>query len=87
MSDIDDILDQVEKETNDKLQGHISALTQLTPEDLQKIAPSVEDKTNLLRLIDIVRSAATDNDKKAQIISNIETYAGIILSIAGKVLL
>ena len=87
MSDIDDILDQVEKETNEKLKGHIGALTQLTPEDLQKIAPTVEDKTNLLKLIDVVRSTAADNDKKAAIISNIETYAGIILSIAGKVLL
>lgn len=81
------ILDEASKATNDQLKDKISALTKFTPEDLDKIAPTLEDKNKLLGLMKIVRSTADDNDKKAQILANIEMYAGIILNIAGKVLL
>lgn len=87
MSDFDDILDEAEKQTNEQLKDKIAALTKLTPEDLQKIAPTVADKNALLKLMDIVRSAATDNDKKTAILANIESFANIILNIAGKMLL
>lgn len=85
--DFNDILDDAEKEAQEKLKNQITALTKLTPEDLQKLAPSVADKNKLLSLIQIVKSATDDNNKKAQIISNIEMYAGIVLNIAGKFLL
>lgn len=85
--EFDDILDQADKLTNEQLKDKIAALTKLTAEDLQKIAPTVADKNVLLKLMGIVRSSANDNDKKAQILANIEMYAGIILNIAGKVLL
>lgn len=85
--EFDDILDQADKMTNDQLKDKIAALTKLTAEDLEKIAPTVDDKNKLLGLMQIVRSAADDNDKKAQILANIEQYAGIILNIAGKFLL
>lgn len=86
-SDFDDVLDEAEKKTNEQLKDKITALTKLSAEDLQKIAPSVADKNALLKLMQVVRSTASDNDKKAEILSNIEMYAGIILNIAGKVLL
>lgn len=86
-ADLDPDLDEAEKQTNEQLKDKISALTKLTAEDLQKIAPTADDKAKLLSLMDIVRSTANDNDKKAQILANIEMYAGIILNIAGKVLL
>lgn len=85
--DFNDILDEAEKEAQEKLKNQIAALTKLTPEDLQKLAPSVDDKNKLLSLIQIVKSTTDDNNKKAQIISNIEMYAGIVLNIAGKFLL
>lgn len=85
--EFDDVLDEAEKKTNEQLKDKITSLTKLTVEDLQKIAPTVEDKNKLLGLMQIVRSTANDNDKKAQILANIEMYAGIILNIAGKVLL
>lgn len=87
MSDFDDVLDEAEQKTNDQLKDKIAALTKLTPEDLQKIAPTVADKNALLKLMDIVRSAAEENDKKAAILANIEAFAGIVLNIAGKMLL
>lgn len=83
----DDILDEAEKMTNDQLKDKIAGLTKLTPEDLQKLAPTVEDKNALLKLMQIVRSTADDNDKKAQILTNIESFANIVLNIAGKMLL
>ena len=85
--DFDDVLNEAEKMTNEQLKDKIASLTKLTAEDLQKIAPTVADKNALLKLMQVVRSAADDNDKKAQILANIELYAGIILKIAGKVLL
>ena len=87
MSDFDDVLDEAEQKTNDQLKDKIAALTKLTPEDLQKIAPTVADKNGLLKLMDIVRSAANENDKKAAILANIEAFAGVVLNIAGKMLL
>lgn len=85
--EFDDILDEADKLTNEQLKSKIASITKLTTEDLQKIAPTVADKNNLLKLIGIVRGAADDNHKKAQIFANVEMYAGIILNIAGKVLL
>lgn len=85
--EFDKILDEAEQKTNEQLKDKIAALTKLSAEDLQKIAPTVADKAVLLKLMEVVRSAASDNDKKAAILANIEMYAGIILNIAGKVLL
>jgi hypothetical protein len=85
--EFDDVLNEAEKNTNEQLKDKIASLTKLTVTELQKIAPTIEDKNKLLGLIQIVRSTASDNDKKAQILANIEMYAGIILNIAGKVLL
>lgn len=87
MSDFDDILDEAEAQTNKQLADKIAALTKLAPQDIETLAPSATDKLKLTQLIEIVRSAADANDKKAQILANIESYAGIILNIAGKVLL
>lgn len=87
MSDFDDVLDEAEKQTNEQLKDKIATLTKLTDADLQKIAPTIADKNALLKLMEVVRSTANDNDKKAKILANIEMYAGILLNIAGKVLL
>lgn len=84
--DFDDVLDEAERQTNEQLKDKIAALTKLTDADLQKIAPTIADKNALIKLMEIVRSTASDNDKKARILSNIELYAGIILNIAGKLL-
>lgn len=85
--EFDDILNQAINMTNDQLKDQITSMTKLTPEDLQKLAPTVEDKNALLKLMQIVRSTADDNDKKAQILANIEGFANIVLNIAGKMLL
>lgn len=86
-SDFDDILNEAEKQTNEKFKDQIAALTKLSPEDIDKLAPTANDKDQLLKLMQIVRSTANDNDKKAAILANIEAFAGIVLTIAGKVLL
>lgn len=85
--EFDDILNEAEKATNDKFKDRIAGLTKLTPEELEKIAPTVADKDALMKLMDIVHSAADANDKKAAILANIEMFAGIVLNIAGKMLL
>ena len=85
--EFDDILNEAEKQTNDKFKDRIAGLTKLTPEELEKIAPTVADKDALMKLMDIVHSAADANDKKAAILANIEMFAGIVLNIAGKMLI
>lgn len=85
--EFEEILNDVEKQTNDKFKERIAGLTKLTPEELAQIAPTLADKDALMKLMDIVHSAADANDKKAAILANIEMFAGIIVNIAGKMLL
>lgn len=85
--EFDDILNEAEKQTNDKFKDRIAGLTKLTPEELAQIAPTVADKDALMKLMDIVHSTADANDKKAAILANIEMFAGIVLNIAGKMLI
>lgn len=85
-SDFDDLLDQAQSMTNAQLSTQIAALTTLTSVEIQAMAPTVENMVQLLQFIQVVRSSANFNDKKATLLTNIDAYANFVFAIAGKVL-
>lgn len=83
--EFNDLLDQAQTMTNAQLSTQIAALTTLTSADIQAMAPTVENMAQLLQFIQVVRSAANADDKKAMLINNIDTYANFVFSIVGTV--
>jgi hypothetical protein len=81
--DFNDILNQADQMTQDQLSTQIAALTTLTADQVQAMAPTVDNMVQLLQFIQIVRSASDSNDKKARLISNIDAYANFVFAIAG----
>lgn len=84
-SDFNDLLDQAQGMTNDQLSTQIAALTTLTASEINAMAPTVDNMQQLLQFIQIVRSAANSDDKKALLLRNIDTYSNFVFSIVGKV--
>ncbi len=84
-SEFDDLLDQAQAMTNQQLATQIAALTTLTAEQISAMAPTVENMKQLLQFIQIVRSSANFNDKKALLLANLDTFANFVFSIAGAV--
>ena len=82
--DFDTILDQAEELTLKELNSRISSLTRLKDSELDSIFPSKPEKAKLLQLMQIVRGAATENKKKAELIENIDSLAGTVLKLVGK---
>lgn len=83
--EFNDLLDQAQGMTNAQLSIQIAALTTLTSAEIQAMAPTAENMAQLLQFIQIVRSAANADDKKAILLRNIDTYANFIFAIAGKI--
>ncbi len=79
--DFDKILDQAEDLTNRELDAKISSLVRLTDADLRAIFPKQKDKTRLVELMQVVRSAAAENIKEKKIIEGIASYAGTIVKL------
>lgn len=82
MGSFDDALDEAENMTNEQLSNQLSSIIHVDKKKLETLFPSQIDKQKLYSLIKIVRSAADDNKKKQEILSNIGDYAGMILNLA-----
>ena len=81
----DDILDQAEQLTLGQLDSKISSLTRLKDSELSSWFPAKADKQKLLQLMQIVQSASSDNEKKAELIKNIESVASVVITMLSKV--
>jgi hypothetical protein len=82
--DIDQILDDAVARTNKKLALQISSVTRMTQDEVQKLFPAAADAEKLLKLMQTVKSAEDMNTKVTNIMSNIESFAGIIVTLLGK---
>ncbi|MCC6350234.1 MAG: hypothetical protein IT347_11670 [Candidatus Eisenbacteria bacterium] len=81
---IDEALDAARKRTNDKLAATISSLTRLTDAEVKKLFPTPADVEQLATLMKVVKSADDRNKKLNQIIKNVESMAGAILTIVDR---
>jgi len=83
--DVKAIANEAGKKTDDQLAEKISALTTIKSEELKKLFPDQGDVAKFAELMQIVKSAETRNKKVAQIVANTEKFAGIIVTLLGKI--
>ena len=76
-----DILAGSAQKTDQQLASEISSVTKLTDAEIGSMFSSKPDKEKLLKLLEIVNSATDENKKVAQLKSNIEELAGVVVTL------
>ena len=74
-----DVLEKSASMTDAELASQISSLTTLKDSEINAMFPEKPDKQNLLQLLAIVNAATDENNKTAQLINNINTFAGTVI--------
>lgn len=72
--------------TNYQLAGELAKLTPLTIDDVTKLLPRKVDKERFKKLIDIVKSAESQNKKLASFKDNVEELGEVTLKVMMKLL-
>jgi len=67
--------------TNKQLAGELAKLTPLTEEQISSLLPTKAEKQGLRQLIDIVNSAASQNQKMASLTSSFSELGGVVLKV------
>lgn len=75
------VAEEAARKTNDKLLDDLARLTRLTDAQLSKLLPEKEDKENLAKLLAVVGSATTQNQKVAALRSNFETLGPVVMKV------
>lgn len=83
-AEVDDIIEQAANATDEKLASKISSITRLTDEEIMELFPEPADVKKLKELMKVVKSAEDRNTKVNNIVANVEDFAGIIITILGK---
>jgi hypothetical protein len=83
-SDLDALVNDAGEKTDQQLAGKISSVTRLTDEEVKEMFPDPADVKKLGELMEIVKRAGDKNDKINKIVANAEDFAGIILTLLGK---
>lgn len=83
-AEVDGIIEQAANATDEKLASKISSVTRLTDEEIMELFPEPSDVKKLKELMKVVKSAEDRNTKVNNIIANVEDFAGIIITILGK---
>ncbi len=81
---LDGAINTAAEKTDERLAGRISSITRLTDDEIIKLFPKPSDVKKLTELMKIVKSAGRRNTKMNQIVTNIEDFSGIILTLLGK---
>lgn len=83
-SKVDQAIEDAGPRTDAKLAGQISSVTRLTDEEIEKLFPDPADVKKLAELMEIVKKAGDKNQKINRIVANIDDFAGIVLTLLGK---
>lgn len=83
-AEVDGIIEQAANATDEKLASKISSVTRLTDEEIMELFPEPADVKKLKELMKVVKSAEDRNTKVNNIMVNVEDFAGIIITILGK---
>lgn len=75
--DFDKELDAADAEVN----AEFSAKLKLSPAHIQSICPKQVDQDALNQLMKAVNGAANENDARRHLITNAETYAGVLVKL------
>lgn len=82
--DLEPIIEEAGKKTDNKLAGAISSVTRLTDEEIKKLFPDPADVKKLAQLMEIVKRADDRNKKINKIVKNAEDFGGIVLTLLEK---
>ena len=81
---IDKAADSAAKKTDEKLASKISSITRLTDDEIVELFPEPSDVKKLFELMKIVKSGENRNNKINKIVDNSEKFAGIVVTLLGK---
>ena len=73
-------------ETNAELDMRIASMTRLTQQEIRSAFPTKADKQKLSELIEIVKSDMEEHKKIHAIVEKSERFAGIIISLLGRII-
>lgn len=76
-----DILKETAAKTNAELASDISSLTSLKDSQINYLFPTKSDKENLLRLLSVVNSSTSENDKINQLKKNFDDLASTVIKL------
>jgi hypothetical protein len=65
----------------------LAALTNFTEDQIQALFPNQSDAEELKSLIELVQSAADENDKRTKLLNSITSVANVVTKIATKVVI
>jgi hypothetical protein len=77
------IAEESRRKTNDELADELARVTPLTQEKLNKLLPTRQDKENLAKLMAIVTSSASQNQKVADLRKNMTKLGGVVVKVLG----
>ena len=83
--EIDAAIEEAAAKTDQKLASKMSSITRLTEEEVMELFPEPTDVKKLKDLLKVVKSAEDKNAKINKIVQNIEGFAGVIVTLLGKV--
>jgi len=81
---VDQAVENAGERTDANLASQISSVTRLTDEEIKKLFPDPADVKKLAALMGIVKKAGDQNEKVNRIVANIDDFAGIVLTLLGK---
>lgn len=79
------LAEEARQKTNEQLADELTRVTPLTQEQLDEMLPTKRDKENLARLMAIVQSATSQNEKVAALRDNIDDLGGVAVKILGSI--
>lgn len=82
--ELKDVINAAADKTDERLAGRVSSITRLTDDEIIDLFPEPSDVKKLSELMKIVKSAGERNAKLNQLVTNIEDFSGIILTLLGK---
>lgn len=75
---------EAEAKTDDKLASRVSSLTKFNDEQIKQLFPEKGDVAKLAELMQIVKSADSQNAKINQIFQNAEKFGKILITLLSK---
>jgi hypothetical protein len=77
-------IDRAANRTDAQLASRVSSITRLTDAEIQSLFPTPADVKRLGDLLKIVNAATDKNTKINDLITNIESLAGTVITLVGK---
>ena len=81
---VDAAIDRAAKRTDAQLASRVSSITRLTDDEVQNLFPTPADVKKLGDLLKIVNAATDRNTKINNLVTNIESLAGTVITLVAK---